>query len=326
MAEQIALYEEIKTNHRSAKEKAKNPRQIISKPLNNLPIQTTPFLGREKELMEITQLLKENPECRLITLVGPGGIGKTRLSVQAAGRAMDAFRDGTAFVPLASVADAQFMVSAIAESIQFNFQGDVEPKQQLLHHLSQKNYLLVLDNLEQLLGDRGGEKLISEILQAAHQLKLVVTTRERLHIQEEWVFDVHGLPFPQGSAVPENDAKKLEEYPAIQLFIQYAKKAKSDFAVSKEDLGDIIHICQLVGGMPLGIELAAPWIRSMSCRDIANEIERSFDLLETSLRNVPERHRSMRAILEQTWGQLTTVCWAGYPSFAEVVRARQQKK
>lgn len=309
--ETVALYEEIKTNRKSVGEKIKSNRQAASKAINNLPVQATPFVGREKELTEIIQRLHKNPEYRLITLVGPGGIGKTRLSIEMAGRAIDAFRDGTAFVSLASVNDSSLIVSAIAEAIQFNFQGDADPKKQLLHHLHQKNYLLILDNFEQFLStsstrkDRDGEELISEMLKAAPQLKLVITSRERLHIQEEWVFDVQGMPFPQESAVPESEAQELDDYPAIQLFIQRAQKAKSNFEITNEDLNAVIRICHLVGGMPLGIELAAPWVRSMSCKEIADEMERSFDLLETSLRNVPERHRSMRAILEQTWGQLS---------------------
>jgi predicted ATPase/DNA-binding SARP family transcriptional activator len=309
--ETLALYEEIKANRMSVGEKIKSDHQTTSKLINNLPIQITPFVGREKELTEIAQRLREDPACRLITLVGPGGIGKTRLSVETAGRAMDTFHSGTAFVPLASVNDTAFIVSAIAEAIQFNFQGDADPRKQLLHHLSQKNYLLILDNFEQFLSassmgkDRGGEKLVSEMLENAPQLKLVITSRERLHIQEEWVFDVQGMPFPQETAIPESEAQKLGDYTAIQLFIQRAQKAKSNFEISNEDLSAVIRICQLVGGMPLGIELAAPWVRLMSCKEIADEMERNFDLLETTLRNVPERHRSMRAIMEQTWEQLS---------------------
>ncbi|HSL45709.1 MAG TPA: BTAD domain-containing putative transcriptional regulator [Anaerolineales bacterium] len=309
--ETTALYEEIKTNRQSAESKASVRHQIISRPVKNLPVQPTPFLGRKQELLEITRLLTENPDCRLVTLVGPGGIGKTRLSVEAAVCAGDAFRDGMAFVSLAAVTDSAFIVSAIAEAIQINLQGEADPKEQLLHHLRPKNYLLILDNFEQFLSalsteeHPAAESLIVEILQTAPQLKLIVTSRERLRLQEEWVFDVQGMPFPQESLVPESVAQTLEHYPSIQLFLQRAQKAKSDFALTAEDWNAVVRICQLVDGMPLGIELAAPWVRLMSCQEIADEIERSFDLLETSLRNVLERHRSMRAILQQTWGQLT---------------------
>jgi predicted ATPase/DNA-binding SARP family transcriptional activator len=302
-SEILSLYESIKVKRVSGLEE---------KPVHNLPFQLTSFLGRKNELVKISQLLQENPDCRLITLVGPGGIGKTRLSVEVATRASDAFKNGIAFVSLASVDGIEYVVSAIAEAIKLNFQGEIAPKKQLLHHLSQKSYLLILDNFEHLLSapslaeGRGCEELISEILQSAPFLKVIVTSRERLHLQEEWVFDIQGLTIPEESVALDDNAEALEHYPVTQLFIQRAQKGKLDFVATNENLKDIIRICRLVGGMPLGIELAAPWVRLMSCQEIADEIEKSFDFLETSLRNIPERHRNMRAILEQTWQMLST--------------------
>lgn len=324
--ETTSLYEAIKTD-RQLGSRAKKlkipgkkgdenvPASHTAHSQHNLPVQPTMFIGREKELEEIGQLLRDEPGCRLLTLVGPGGIGKTRLALEAASLVGPTFGYGVYFVSLAPVAEVEFILSAIAETLKFNFQGELDPKIQLLNHLSQKNCLLVLDNFEHLLsahgeddaeGDiRGGEKLLTEILAAAPHLKFLVTSRELLNLQEEWSYEVPGMPYPQETSTFKVTPDNLEHYAAIQLFLQRARKADANFKYSTEDLHSVTRICRLVGGMPLGIELAAPWVRLMSCREIADEIERSFDLLATSMRNIPERHRNMRAIFEQTWRQLS---------------------
>ncbi|MBE7555542.1 MAG: tetratricopeptide repeat protein [Anaerolineales bacterium] len=271
-------------------------------PRHNLPSQLSPLIGREAELGQIRRLLLDEPDCRLLTLVGPGGTGKTRLALAAGAALLEAFPHGVYFVSLAPVSEPEFIVSAIAEALNFNFAGAAEPKEQLLTYLHEKNLLLVVDNFEHLLG---GAELLSEILHTAPRVSLLVTSRERLNLQEEWSNEVGGMTFPRrGDTIPVDDSATLEPYSALRLFLQRARQAQASFSLSAEDMPYAVRICELVDGLPLGLELAAPWVRLMPCREIAAELERNLDILSTSLRNVPERHRSIRAVFEQTWERL----------------------
>jgi predicted ATPase/DNA-binding SARP family transcriptional activator len=270
----------------------------LPSPPHNLPHHATPFVGREEELADIRRLLREEPACRLLTLVGPGGIGKTRLALEAAEGTLDAFSDGVFFVPLASVGGIEFMVAAVAEAVDCEFSRGVAPKSQLLKHLVGKRLLLVADNLEHLLE---GVDLFSEILSAAPQARLLVTSRERLHLQEEWIYEVQGLPCPEAV----DDPADLQAYGAARLFVERARQADVNFGLSAEDVPALVRVCKLVDGMPLALELAAAWARSMSLSEIAREVERNLDFLSTSMRNVPERHRSLKVVFEQSWERLT---------------------
>ncbi|MBV7339952.1 AAA family ATPase [Chloroflexi bacterium TSY] len=272
-------------------------------PHHNLPIQPTPFIGREQELTDITTRLCD-PDCRLLTLVGPGGIGKTRLALEAAQRLVDdtqhkePFSNGVFFVALQPLNAASDIASAIAEAIHFRFYGDASLEQQLLNFLYAKQMLLVLDNFEHLLE---GADLVSDILATAAGITILVTSREELGLQEAWFQPIAGMSFPKDSA----DLEVLDaDFDAIQLFDQRARRAHATFSLTEEPK-DVVQICQLVDGMPLGIELAAAWTRTLSCHEIVEEIERSLDFLSTSLRNVPERHRSLRVLFEQSWQRLS---------------------
>ena len=297
-SETRVLYQDIQAGKVTGRKRKPLPR-------HNLPVQTTTFIGREAELADIKRLLLEEPGCRLLNLVGPGGIGKTRLALATAGQLLDAFPDGTYFVSLASVAEAEDIVPAMAAALNFTFYGATEPKEQLLDYLRSKKLLIVADNFEHLLD---GSHLLTEIISQAPDVYLMVTSRERLNLQEEWGYDVRGLLFPassnQTSEVSET-SEALEEYSSLKLFLQRARRAKASFTPSVEETAAIIRICQLVDGMPLGLELAAPWVRTLSCREIADEIARNLDFLTTSLRNIPERHRSLRVVFEQTWERLS---------------------
>jgi predicted ATPase/DNA-binding CsgD family transcriptional regulator len=259
-----------------------------------LPSYAIPFIGRAEELTQIASLLRD-PNCCLLTLVGPGGIGKTRLALEAARLQLDAFDNGVHFVPLQPLTSPDFIIPAIAEAIHFQFYPSTEPKQQLLDYLREKSLLLVLDNFEHLVD---GVDLLPEILEAAANVRLLVTSRERLHLREEWVFEVHGLSFPENG-----HSTALEDYSAAQLFVQSTRRM--GYTPVDADIDSIVRICQIVEGMPLALELAAAWVRSMPCAEIAREIEGSLDILTTTTRNVPEKHRSMRAAFEYSWKLLT---------------------
>lgn len=267
----------------------------ISPPIN-LPVTPTPLIGREPELATLGQLLQD-PQCRLLTLVGPGGIGKTHLAIEAASRHQDLFPEGVCFVSLASLSSSAYLVPAIADALGFSFQGQVEPRAQLLNYLHSKKILLVLDNVEHLLD---GVELFVEMLECGPGVKLLVTSRERLNLQGEWVFEIQGLPVPTSL-----QDKRAEDYSAVALFVGSARRAKVGFELQGEEWTDVVRICQMVEGMPLGIELAAAWVPVLTCHEIAQEIGRSLDFLTTSMRDVPRRQRSLRATFNHSWSLLS---------------------
>ncbi|HLO30018.1 MAG TPA: helix-turn-helix domain-containing protein, partial [Anaerolineales bacterium] len=276
------------------------PPEDIPAPKVNLPLFPTPLIGREHEMEQICQLLRD-PQCRLLTLVGPGGIGKTRLAIETASNLQDVFADGMCFVPLASANSTRFIVPVIADSVGFAFHhtGHADPKTQLFGYLKAKQVLLLTDNLEQLLTEPGIE-VFTELLAYAPHVKLLATSRESLELQEEWVFEVHGLPIPESTYVGES-----AQNTSAELFLQRARRADVGFDAMPEDYPRIAYICQLVDGNPLGIELAAAWVRTLSCDEIAQEIKRGMDFLSVSVRDLPTRHRSMRAVFDHSWKLLT---------------------
>jgi predicted ATPase/transcriptional regulator with XRE-family HTH domain len=262
----------------------------------NLPSPTTSLVGREVELASLAQLLND-PGCRILTLVGPGGIGKTRLALEAASNARQYFPDGVFFVSLAATSVPEFMAPAITQALRINLSGPTDPHAQLINYLANKDLLLLLDNFEHLLV--GVDRLV-EMLGSAPKLKLLVTSRERLELQGEWVFEVQGLPVP-----PESWVEQPEEYSAVALFVQRARQARVTFELPARDRPHAVRICQLVEGMPLAIELAAGWLPLLSCQEIAAEIERGLGIMTTTRRDVPERQRSMLAVFDHSWNLLT---------------------
>ena len=261
----------------------------------NLPGLLTPFIGRELELTSLTQLLRD-PKCRLLTIIGPGGIGKTRLAIEIATRHKDVFPDGTWFVPLAPLRSPAFLVSAIADGLNFRFQDPTKPKGQLLNYLQDKRALLVLDNAEHLLD---GIELFVEILEGSSQVKLLVTSRERLNLLSEWVFEIQGLPVP-----PNDQAEQFQKYSSVELFLKSAQRTQPDFMLREDERRWVTQICKIIEGLPLGIELSAAWVGLLSVEEIAKEIARNLDFLSVPLRDIPERHRSLRATLDHSWNLL----------------------
>jgi predicted ATPase/class 3 adenylate cyclase len=269
--------------------------QTLEVGMKGLPAPATSFVGRASELEAIDGLL-ERPDCRLLTLVGPGGVGKTRLALEAAARRIDNYPQGVHFVPLAAVAAPEFLAPAIAEAIQFAVDGvhsGFSAQEQLLDYLSERSTLLVLDNFEHLVD---AASLLGEVIERAPAVEVLVTSRERLDMQSEWVCEVEGLALEEDGSYGSG---------ALRLFVERGAQARPGFALDEEERPHALRICRLVTGMPLGIELAASWVGMLSCREIADEIERNIDFLATAMRDVPERHRSLRAAFDQSWRLLS---------------------
>lgn len=257
------------------------------------------LIGREFELAEISRFLLD-PGCHLLTLTGTGGIGKTRLALESAVQGQEAFAHGGIFINLAPLNGRDQIVTAIADSLGIVLYSASDRSVQLISHLRDKELLLVLDNFEHLLDMADCVSLASDILKGAPSVKLLVTSREPLQLQVEWVFEVRGLPVP---TLTESDGHETSS--AVRFFIQRAKQARIDFELSAEDRIAIRHICQLVDGMPLALELAAAWTRTLTCAEIAKEIQSNISFLATSARDVEERHRSIRATFDYSWKLLS---------------------
>ncbi len=263
---------------------------------HHLPVALTPFVGRTHDLRAIMDLVA-NPSCRLLTLVGPGGMGKTRLSQEVLRQLADKeSSDGLYFIGLQALNATSLIIPAIADAIGLTFFQTANQQQELLDFLRPKRLFIVFDNMEHLLG---GVEIISAILAHAPEIRVLVTSRESLNLQEEWLYSLTGMGIPNTDAM-----ETLESFSAVRLFVQTARRVYPDFSVENERAG-IARICALVGGMPLGLELAAAWVRALSCDEIADEIANNLSILETSARNVPERHRTMRGVLAQSWTLLT---------------------
>ena len=284
MAETTALFERIRAANAAVP--------------HNLPPQFTPFVGRSAELAQISQRL-DDPDCRLLTLVGSGGVGKTRLALEAVGERADDYLNGVAFVPLAPLDDPALMVTAVANALKFNFSGSKPIKSQLLDHLSAQEMLLILDNFEHLLA---GSDLIVDILQAAPDVKILATSRERLNFSMEWVLNIRGLAYPEddGAVTP------LMDYEAAQLFHDNARRASVDFVFDAQTAPHVRRICQLLEGLPLGLELAAAAVWERPLAEVAASIEDNVTALATTMRDVSPRHRSVQAVFNHSWALLTS--------------------
>ncbi len=271
----------------------------------SLPFRTTPLIGREAELAVLgTQLA--DPQCRLLTITGLGGIGKTRLAIELASNQQAAFPGGVYYVSLASLNSPEFIVPAIAEVFGFSFSGIAGREEQLINHLAKRSgqaLLLVLDNLEHLLfhtstqdGKDETALLLTRLLQGLPDIKILATSREWSRLREEWIFELHGLPVPTS-----DQADRLEDFSSVLLFLQRARQLKVDFEVRPGDRPYLARICQLVEGTPLAIELAAAWVFMLSIKEIAEEIASNLDFLTTAMKDMPERHRSLRAVFAHSW-------------------------
>lgn len=263
---------------------------------HNLPAQTTPFVGREEELEAVERLLA-SAECRLVCLLGPGGIGKTRLAIQIGQRQVlaaspgRAFTDGIWIVPPRECGGAGGVAGAVARALSLGDSpalGAPALEERLTEYLRHRRALLILDGFEHVLGEAGS---LAALLAAAPLVKVLVTSRERLHLPGEWVVEVTGLAAPPGATADPDGS------PAVQLFVQSARRARFGFDPTAQDLADVAALCSAVEGSPLAIELAAGWAGSLSMREIAAEVERHPAFLGS-------HDGGMRAVFASSWSRL----------------------
>lgn len=265
---------------------------------SNLSSRGTSFVGRDVELVEVANMLA-SPDCRLLTLHGMGGIGKSRLALQAARDQLSGhqFVDGVFLVALAGCSTTGQAWRAIADALELDDQGS--PSEHVVRFLGEKRVLLVLDTYEHLMA---AAELPASILARCPHVKVLVTSRERLNVEPEWVLTLDGLPLPPSTI---DDVDEALRYDALNLFHQRAKRARISFRVTPENLSDAIRICRLVDGSPLALELASVWARLLPLSDIADEIHRGLDLLTSPKRDAEEQHRSIRAAFEHSWRLLS---------------------
>ncbi len=253
---------------------------------SNLPAALSSFIGREKELTDLAAYL-HNPETRLLTLIGPPGIGKTRLSLQAAQQVYAQFEDGTYFVPLAPLTDPRLIPAAVLQALNFVEAKDQPPMQQLMDGIGSRRLLLVLDNCEHLIEDVA--PLASGLLSACSRLTILATSRESLRIPGEWLYAMPTLNLPDAAI----DIASATEFSALKLFAERARAVRNDFKLNAENLGAVIAICQQLDGLPLAIELIATRIRLMSPQALLERLNDSFILSADGMRTVPARQKTL---------------------------------
>ena len=269
-----------------------------TRPASGLPVQLTALIGREDEVDNIgTRLL--DADVRLLTLLGPPGIGKTRLAIEVASELQDNFRDGVYFVGLAPISDPGLVVATIAQALGLREAGGQSFAMLLTNYLRDKQTLLVLDTFEQVIE---AAPQVVELLTACPGLKMLVTSREALHVRGERQFPVQPLEMPPpGSRLP---ASEVLTYPAVQLFVERAQAVKPQFELSAENAGAVASICARLDGMPLALELAAARIKLFPAHEIASRLDRSLPLLTGGARDLPARQQTLRGAIQWSYDLL----------------------
>jgi predicted ATPase/DNA-binding winged helix-turn-helix (wHTH) protein len=279
-------------------EKAVNRNKIRT---NSLPVQRTGFVGREKEVTAVRELLMRQ-DVRLVTLTGPGGIGKTRLAVQVASGLVEHFPSGTHFVPLFALRNPGLVASTIIQTLGLQEIGGQPPLEIIRENLQGPLHgpmLLVLDNFEHLVE---AAATVAELLVVGPNLKILVTSRAVLHVYGEHEFPVPPLALPDSQSIPEIEI--LSQYAAISLFVQRAVAVKPDFRLSTENAVAIAEICVRLDGLPLAIELAASRIKVLSPSSIQTRLARRFQLLTGGARDLPQRQQTLRAAMDWSYDLL----------------------
>src|SRR5438093_8681874 len=273
------------------------PPRTLEGHTTNLPIQPTTLIGRDRELAELGDVLRR-PDVRLLTLTGPGGTGKTRLALQLAANAVEEFPDGVFLVPLATIVDARLVIPTIAQTLGVRESGGRTVAAALGDYVAERGILLVLDNFEQVV-DAAAD--VTGLLEAHSALKLVVTTREPLHVagEQEWPVQPLDLPRPDAS-----DVEALSQFDAVRLFIERARAVRPDFAVTNENAPAVAEICVRLDGLPLAIELAAARVKSISISDLLARLDRRLVVLTGGGRTTPERQRTLRNAIDWSYSLL----------------------
>jgi DNA-binding SARP family transcriptional activator/predicted ATPase len=274
-AETARLYERIRTAQRIA----------------TLPNETTPFIGRTKELNELIHRLQD-PTCHLITIVGLGGMGKTRLALRLAHQQCNCMLHGAVMVNLTSIRTLDSFLSALMTTLRLQMMAQTNPRAQLIDFLREKHLLIVLDNVEQLV--EVINDFLQELTRTAPDLKIVMTSRQRFNVRGEWTLVLDGLPIHEAF-----DETQLP--PAQSLFWETARRVRGDDLLTQKSAQAVQQICELVQGMPLAIELAAAWSRLLTVEELAQEIASNVTILEAHTQPGEERHRSLRAVFDYSW-------------------------
>ncbi|MBN1667228.1 MAG: tetratricopeptide repeat protein [Anaerolineales bacterium] len=297
------LYQELQD--RAIQRRPADPRYPPAS--SKLPPRTTSFVGRQAQVDRLIEMLI-GPGGSLVSLVGPGGIGKTCLALEVGNELVGLFADGVFLVPLAALTSAESLLPTVADHLGFMFYRPDQRLQQLQGYLAGKNLLLILDNCEHLLtGDPGNDdcppldEFVTALLAQGSGITILATSRRPFGLKAEQLFEVQGMDYPASEAIPSQ-----QSYEALTLFEQIARRKQPLFSLAAEFTA-VALICRLLEGNPLGIELAANWVVDYTCLVIATEIQRSLDFLATSMKDMPERHRSLGAVFEHSWNLLAPV-------------------
>jgi predicted ATPase/class 3 adenylate cyclase len=271
------------------------PLRTLETHTNNLPLQATPLIGREREVEAVCGLLR-SPETRLLTLLGPGGTGKTRVGLQVAAELVDDFEDGVFFVPIAAITDPALVAPTIARVLGLS-EGRARPAQELLEgYLRDRQTLLLLDNLEQVLE---AAPVVDRLLSTAASLKILVTSRTPLGLYGEYEFPIPPLSLPDPESLPP--LENLTEYEAVRLFVERARAVRPDFSLAEDNTPAVVEICARLDGLPLAIELAAARIKLLPPQVLLDRLGNRLKILTGGARNLPERQRTLRNAIEWSY-------------------------
>src|SRR5918998_6854972 len=273
------------------------PARAPDRPIDNLPLERTSFVGREREVTEATRLLSER---RLLTLCGPGGAGKTRLALAVARAIGEGFEGGARWVELAPISDPEFVPAAVAQAVGVREAPDLSPTEALVEHLKPRRVFLILDNCEHLVG--ACADLADALLRTCPDLKLLTTSREPLRVAGETNFVVPGLSLPGTGRA--SDPEELAGYEAVRLFVERAKETGSGFALTERNAAAVALLCNKLDGIPLALELAAARTRVLTVEQILKKLEDPLGLLTAGGRTAAARHKTLRATLRWSHGLL----------------------
>jgi predicted ATPase/DNA-binding SARP family transcriptional activator len=292
------LYKNLKLGKEAANSISVATTPVGAETSSNIPVPLTSFVGRRKELKEIAKLLSSS---RLLTLTGPGGVGKTRLAIQTAHDSIKKFKDGVFWVGLVGLSDANLIPQEIAQSLNVREASQEPLIETLKRHLKSKDLLLILDNCEHLI--RACAQYAERLLSACPKLKILATSIEALGLFNENTWQVPSLPLPE---MPESlSLQELQEFASIELFDERASHAKSGFALDEKNASSVAQICHRLDGIPLAIELAAARIKVLSVDEIASRLDDRFSLLTAGSRTAIPRHQTLRATIDWSYELLT---------------------